>query len=169
MSEAEANKKIAKDIKELFSVRDVDESEHYFTKLPPEHHHRLVGEMASRAIESKETDGRLVADAFARAAEKGLCSISAFEEGLLPVAELLDDIVIDAPMAFQVMATMMKGAGLDKDLERRTGIVQKSVSDGKLLELLYRRRSSLLRNDRPHSFSSPFTSRAFETPGGEGA
>ena len=137
MSEAEANKKIAEDIKEFFSVvRSVDESEHYFTKLPSEHHHLLVDKMVSKAIESKETDGKLVADAFARAVEKKLCSISAFEEGFLPVAELLDDIAIDAPKAFQILATMMKGAGLDKDEERRTKIAQKSMDSDKLVELL---------------------------------
>jgi len=136
MSEAEADKKIAEDIKELFSVVSIDESEHYFTNLPSEHHHRLVDKMVSKAIESKEADGRLVADAFARAVEKSLCSISAFEEGFLPVAELLDDIAIDAPKAFQIMAIMMKGAGLDKDGERRTKIAQKSMDSDKLIELL---------------------------------
>ena len=137
MSEAEANKKIAEDIKEFFSVvRSIDESEHYFSNLPSEHHHRLVDKMVSKAIESKEADGKLVADAFARAVEKNLCSISAFEEGFLPTAELLDDIAIDAPKAFQIMAIMMKGAGLDKDEERRTKIAQKSMDSDKLVELL---------------------------------
>jgi translation initiation factor 4G len=136
MSEAEADKRIVEDIKEFFSVRNIDESEDYFTRLPPEHHHRLVNKMVSNAIESKEADGKLVADAFTRATEKKLCSISAFEEGFLPVAELLDDIVIDAPKAFQILATMMKGAGLDNDEERRTKIAQKSTDGDKLLELL---------------------------------
>jgi translation initiation factor 4G len=136
ISEAEANTRIAEDIKELFFVRSIDESEEYFTKLPSEHHHRLVDKMVSKAIESKEADGKLVADAFARAVEKHMCSISAFEEGFLPVAELLDDIAIDAPKAFPIMATMMKGAGLDKDKERRTRIAQKSMDSHKLLELL---------------------------------
>ena len=136
ISEVEANKKIAEDIKEFFSVRNIDESEEYFTKLPSEYHHRLVDKMVFKAIESKEADGKLVADTFARAAEKNLCSISAFEEGFLPIAELLDDIAIDAPRAFQIMATMMKGAGLDKDEERRTKIAQKSMDSDKLLELL---------------------------------
>ena len=136
MSEAEVNKKVNKDIKEFFSIRNIDESVEYFTKLPSEHHHRLVDKMVLKAIESKEADGELVAGAFARAAEKKLCSISAFEEGFLPVAELLDDIAIDAPKAFQIMATMMKGAGLDKDEERRTKIAQKSMDGDKLVELL---------------------------------
>ena len=136
MSEVEANKKIAEDIKEFFAVRNVDESEEYFTKLPSEHHHRLVSKMVSKAVESKEADGKLVADAFARATEKKLCSISAFEEGFLPVAEILDELAIDAPKAFQLMATMMKGAGLDKDEDQRTRIAQKSMDSDKLIELL---------------------------------
>ena len=134
--EAEANKRITEDIKEFFSVRNIDKSEEYFTKLPSEYHHRLVDKMVSNAIESKEADGKLVADAFARAAEKNLCSISAFEEGFLPIAELLDDIAIDAPKAFQIMAIMMKGARLDKDEERRTRIAQKSIDSDNLLGLL---------------------------------
>jgi translation initiation factor 4G len=136
MSEDEASKRIVEDIREFFSIRNIDESEEYFARLPSEYHHRLVDKMVSRAIESKEADGKLVADAFARAAEKNLCSISAFEEGFLPIAELLDDIAIDAPKALQLMATMIKGAGLDKDEGRRTRIAQKSMDGDKLLELL---------------------------------
>ena len=136
MSEDEANRKIAEDVKEFFGTRIIEESEVYFTKLPPEHHHLLVDKLVSRAIESKEADGELVADAFARAVEKNLCSDSAFEEGFSPVAESLDDIAIDAPKAFQIMATMMKGAGLDRSEEQRTRIAQKSMDSDKLLSLL---------------------------------
>ena len=136
MSEADADQKIAEDIKEFFSVRNIGESEDYFTKLPSEYHHCLVDKMVSKAIESKEADGRLVADAFARAAEKRLRSIFTFEKGFLPVAKLLNDVAIDAPKAFQIMATMMKGAGLDKDEGRRARIAQKSMDCDGLLELL---------------------------------
>ena len=131
-----ANKRIAEDVEEFFSARNIDESEEYFKKLPSGHHHRLVDKLVSKAIESKEADGKLVADAFARATEKNLCSISSLEEGFLPTAELLDDTVIDAPKAFQIMATMMKGAGLDKDEERRVRIARKSMDSDRLLELL---------------------------------
>jgi hypothetical protein len=134
--EGGVNGKIAEDVDELFSARNVNESEEYFKKLPSEYHHRLVGKMVSKVIESKEPDGKLVADAFARAVEKNLCSISAFEEGFLPVAGFLDDTAIDAPNAFQIMATVMRGAGLDKDEERRARIVQRLTNSGKLLGLL---------------------------------
>ena len=82
--------RITEDSDEFSPVRSIDGSEAYFTKLPPEHHHRLVNKIVSKAIESKEADGKLVADAFTRAAEKKLCSTPAFEDGFLPVAELPD-------------------------------------------------------------------------------
>lgn len=132
----EANEKIAEDVKELFSVRNIDKSEEYFNKLPCEHHHRLIDKLVSEVIESKPGKGKLAADVFARAVEKKLCSISAFEGGFLPVMEFLDDIVIDTPRALQIMATLMKSAGLDKGVERRVRIVQKSTNGDKLLELI---------------------------------
>ena len=78
-----ANKRIVEDVEEFFSARNIDESEEYFKKHSSGHHHRLVDKLVSKAIESKEADGKLVADAFARATEKNLCSISSFEEGVL--------------------------------------------------------------------------------------
>jgi len=65
-----------------------------------------------------------------------LCSISAFEEGFLPVAGFLDGIVVGTPRALQIMATLMKSAGLEKDAERRVRIAQKLTNSGGLLELL---------------------------------
>lgn len=123
-------------IKGFFEVRDIDETEEYFRKLLPGHHHRLVDKLVTKAIVSKEDYGRLAADAFARAAEKGLCSNSAFEVGFLRVAESLDYIANDAPKAFENMAIMMKGAGLDKIKEQRVRIARKSRDSYKLLRLL---------------------------------
>ena len=136
MSNAEAKKRITEDIKELFSIHSVSKPEGYFIKIPSEHHHLLVKKLVNAAIESGEADGMLSADAFTRAAEKQLCSISAFEEEFLPTAELLGIVAIDALKAFQIVATMVKGAGLDKDGERPTRIVQESMDSGEVLQLL---------------------------------
>ena len=56
----------------------------------------------STAVESKD-DVRLIYQLFAVVASKGLCSTASFEEGLTPVVEIIDDIAIDAPKAFQLM------------------------------------------------------------------
>ncbi|KAF8891812.1 hypothetical protein BD779DRAFT_1670764 [Infundibulicybe gibba] len=134
MSAEEADKKIAEDSKELFAVRNLDEAEVYFTNLPAQHHSRLIAKLASSGVESKAADAQLVAEFFGRAASKGLCSAAAFEDGLAPTAEIIDDIAIDAPKAFELFAQMVKAAGLDE--ERRTRLASKSLDSDRLLPLL---------------------------------
>jgi translation initiation factor 4G len=134
MTEDEALKKIAEDSKEFFGVRNLDEAEVYFTNLPPVHHFRLVDKLTSSAVEDKESEAQLVADFFARAATKKLCTAAAFEDGFSPISELLDDIAIDAPKAFTLFAIIVKGAGLDED--RRRQLASKSMENDRLLALL---------------------------------
>ncbi|KAF7792743.1 hypothetical protein EIP86_003841 [Pleurotus ostreatoroseus] len=135
MSEDTAKARIEEDCKELFNVRDLGEAEVYFTKLPTEYRHKLVDKLVTTAIDAKEADVALVADLFARAAEKGWCPADAFEEGFVPTAEFLDDIVIDVPKAVTQFANMLKAAGLDD--ERKKRIAEKSPESGaKLLGLL---------------------------------
>ncbi|KAK0212418.1 hypothetical protein DFS33DRAFT_25830 [Desarmillaria ectypa] len=133
MSDADAKKKIEEDIKEFNAVRNLDEAEVYFTQLPAKHHPLLVDKLISFAVESKEADAQLVSQLFSRASTKNLCTITDFESGFGVVLEFLDDIAIDAPMAFKLMATMMKGPAFDN--EQRTRLASKTDSV-KLLGLL---------------------------------
>ncbi|KAF8911486.1 hypothetical protein CPB84DRAFT_1722762 [Gymnopilus junonius] len=134
MTEEEAKKKIEEDSKEFFAVRNLEEAEVYFTKLTAQFHHKLIDKLVSTAVESKEADAKLVSELFGVVASKELASPSAFEEGFMPVAEIIDDIAIDAPKAFQLFALMVKGASLDE--ERRTKLASKSMDSDKLLDLL---------------------------------
>jgi translation initiation factor 4G len=93
-----------------------------------------VDKLVSNAVESKEADAQLVADLFGRVVSKNLCSQETFEEGFTPCAEIIDDIAIDAPKAFQLFAIMIRGAGLDE--ERRSRLASKSMDTDKLLDLL---------------------------------
>jgi hypothetical protein len=136
MSGKKAMKKISEDSKEFFAVRNLDEAEEYFSNLPVKHRFRLVEKLVATAIESKESDAQLVAEFFGRSAEKGLCSTESFEEGFTTTAEILDEIVVDAPKAFELMAIMLKGAGLDNDERRRSRIASKSKDSDKLLSML---------------------------------
>ena len=54
MTEEQALKQIDEDTKELLSIRNVDEAEEYFIKLPAEHRHLLVDKLVVTAVESKE-------------------------------------------------------------------------------------------------------------------
>ena len=136
MSEADAKKRIDEDVKEFFAVRNLEEADVYFTVLTEEHRFRLVDKLIGSALESKEADARLVAEFFARPASQRECSLDVFEAGFMPMAELLDDIAIDAPKAFEYMAIMLKGAGFDTDEERLKRIVEKAVDSDKLLQLV---------------------------------
>ncbi|KAK2462903.1 hypothetical protein APHAL10511_005101 [Amanita phalloides] len=134
MTERAADARITEDVKEFFNVRSLDEAEVYFITLSSQHHHRLVNKLVTSAVESKEPEAQLVASLFTRANSKGLCSPDAFEEGLAPTAETIEDIVIDAPRAWALFAIMVKGAKLD--YEHRTRLASKSTDSDKLLGLL---------------------------------
>ena len=137
MSEADAKKKIDENVKEFFAVRSMEEADVYFTNLPEEHRFLLVDKLVASALESKEADAVLVAKLFfTQATSKGRCSPVVLEAGFMPMAELLDDIAIDAPNAFKFMAIMLKGAGFDKDKERLAQLAGKSVDSDKLLQLM---------------------------------
>ncbi|KAK0459144.1 armadillo-type protein [Desarmillaria tabescens] len=133
MSEKDAKKKIEEDIKEFSAVRNLDEAEVYFTQLPAKHHPLLVDKLISFAVESTDADAQLVSQLFSRASTKNLCTIVDFERGFGVALEFLDDIAIDVPMAFKLMATMMKGPVFDD--EQRTRLALKTDS-AKLLGLL---------------------------------
>ncbi|KAF9501374.1 ARM repeat-containing protein [Pleurotus eryngii] len=103
----------------------------------------LVLALVLKAIESREADAILIADLFARAISKNLCTRTAFEQGFSRVAESLEDVVIDAPEAWDFVDIMVKGAGLTEDSRRwimpRTihvnktpFFVAKSVVDGSI-------------------------------------
>ncbi|PBK74051.1 ARM repeat-containing protein [Armillaria solidipes] len=126
-------KNIKEDIKEFSAVRNLDEAEVYFTQLPVKHHPLLVDKLISFAVESNEADAQLVAELFSRASEKNLCAIADFEGGFAGVLEFLDDIAINVPMAFNLMATMMKGPAFDDKQRIR---LASNTDSTKLLGLL---------------------------------
>ncbi|KAK0454513.1 armadillo-type protein [Armillaria borealis] len=133
MTDREAKKRIAEDIEEFSAVRNLDEAEVYFMQLPAKHHPLLVDKLISFAVESNEADAQLVAELFSRASEKNLCAIADFESGFAGVLEFLDDIAIDVPMAFKLMATMMKGPAFDNKQRIR---LASNTDSTKLLGLL---------------------------------
>ncbi|PBK86878.1 ARM repeat-containing protein [Armillaria gallica] len=132
MTRQNAKKKIEKNIKEFSTVRNLDEAEVYFAQLPVKHHPLLVDKLISFAVKS-EADAQLVTQLFSRASTKNLCTIADFESGFAGVIELLDEIAIAAPMAFKLLAIMMKGPVFDA--EQRTRLASKTRS-AKLLGLL---------------------------------
>ncbi|KAH8828422.1 hypothetical protein DL96DRAFT_1603190 [Flagelloscypha sp. PMI_526] len=118
---SDAAPEIAKTRKNSSPIRNIDEAESYFTSLPPIHHSILIDQFT------------LVAQLFGRAMEKKLVSSSAFETAFSSLAEFLEDIAIDAPKAFELMAIVVSGPSLDSDA---TGKVTSKDGSGKLAGLL---------------------------------
>jgi hypothetical protein len=85
---------------------------------------------------STEADGRLVGDLFSKLVENELCSLPCFEEGFMPMAERLDDIMIDCRQAFELMTMMMKGSAMDNDWRCCGRIAAKSIHSNDLIALL---------------------------------
>jgi hypothetical protein len=129
-------KKIDEDVKEFFMVRNLQEADDYFPDIPCEHRFRLVDKLVASALESKETDAKLVGDFFAQAMSNGHCALEIFEKGFMPMAEFLDDIAIDAPRAFDYMAIMLQGAGMHNEPERLHRIASKLKDSAKLASLV---------------------------------
>ncbi|KAG9221204.1 hypothetical protein CCMSSC00406_0007378 [Pleurotus cornucopiae] len=134
MSEADAVKKIDGDVKALFDLRKLDETEAYFSGLPSTYHGRLVDQLVLEAIKSKNADAALVADFFGRAASNNLCSPASFEAGFIGVAEFLGVIAINTPKAWDFMAMLITASGLDKVGQRR--IASKTTDADRLLRNL---------------------------------
>ncbi|KAG1878891.1 hypothetical protein F4604DRAFT_578364 [Suillus subluteus] len=131
-----AVKKLDEDVKEFFTVRNLQEADGYFPDLPDEHRFRLVDKLVASALESKEADARLVGDFFAQAMSKGQCTLEVFEKGFMPIAGFLDDIAIDAPKAFDYMAIMLRGAGFQNEPERLHRVASKLEDSDKLVSLV---------------------------------
>ncbi|KAG8949387.1 hypothetical protein FRC04_008622 [Tulasnella sp. 424] len=113
-TDKEAKAKVDEDVKEFFNVRDVSEGEKSFAEMPDEHKGKLVDKLASKALDSKEADVKLVADLFDKVAGKS-CPPSAFEEGLAGIIEFLDDTATDVPQAYTFMARMLRGSKLPQE------------------------------------------------------
>jgi translation initiation factor 4G len=123
-------------LKVFFSVHNLDEAEVYFTYFPNKHWFQLVEKLVMSVLESKDSDAQLVAEFFDCAVMKELCAPSSFDEGFLFAADSLDDVAIDAPKAFNLMAIMLKDTGIDKDEEQCTQNASKSETPDRLLDML---------------------------------
>jgi translation initiation factor 4G len=133
MTDEAALRKAAEDVKEFFLIRNPEDVV-YFADFPAKHRSKLVEKLLTHVVEAKAADAQLLAQLFANVAAKEACTPEAFEEGIMPIAEMIDDIAIDSPKALDLFATAVKGAGLDET--RLSNIVAKSMDADKLLELL---------------------------------
>lgn len=108
MTTAQAETRISEDVKEFWNGRNADEVIRYFTLLPLEHQHLVVNSTVSSALDKKEADVVLVADAFLKVAGEHVPE-EVFEQGLLPTVESVDDLSVNAPKAHAFVARFLCG------------------------------------------------------------
>jgi len=114
MSESQAKAKITEDVKELFQIRDLTEGIASFESLPGDYRHLLVDKLVSK-MDAKEFDVSFIEKLFARVVGAGACGEESFEQGFAPTMESLDDISVDVPTAYAVMARLLQAAKLSRD------------------------------------------------------
>ncbi|KAK0478732.1 hypothetical protein IW261DRAFT_182996 [Armillaria novae-zelandiae] len=103
----DVQKNIEWSVDEFFVTRKVGRTEDYFSLLPSKFHCLFVEKLILRAARSKRTDAQLVAELFASVCSKHLSSREVFEEGFRRATKHSDDIVIDHPMAPELMGLMI--------------------------------------------------------------
>ncbi|KAH6871090.1 hypothetical protein BKA70DRAFT_362148 [Coprinopsis sp. MPI-PUGE-AT-0042] len=114
MTETEANKQIAADIKDVFTVRSVDKAVAYFEVMPAQCHKELVEKLTIICcMDSTASDTFLVSAVFERVSTKRLCSALAFEQAFVPIAGRLKGISIFYPLAYELFVLLVVHAGLD--------------------------------------------------------
>ena len=111
MSESQAKARVEEDVKELFQIRDLTEGTTCFETLPGEYRHLLVDKLVSK-IDAKESDVSFIEKLFARVVDTGACDDETFERGFASTMTFLDDISVDVPTAYSVIARLLLAAKL---------------------------------------------------------
>ena len=126
MSESQAKARVEEDVKELFQIRDLTEGIAYFETLPGEYRYLLVDKLISK-IDAKEFDVAFIEKLFARVVDAGACDGEMFERGFASTMTFLDDISVDVPTAYAVIARLLLAAKLSYDA---IGRLADSITDG---------------------------------------
>jgi len=111
MSESQAKTRIEEDVKELFQIHSLTNGIAYFETLPGEHRYLLVDKLISK-IDAKEFDVAFMEKLFARVLDAGVCDEETFERGFASTMTFLDDISVDVPTAYAVIARLLLAARL---------------------------------------------------------
>ena len=114
MTETQATAKVEEDLKEFFQIRDLTEATGYCESMPSNYRHLLVDKFVSK-MDSKDSDFALIVELFSLVSNSGACSVTAFERGFLPTIEALDDISLDVPNAYPLMARLLRASKLSRD------------------------------------------------------
>ncbi|KAF8520278.1 hypothetical protein BU17DRAFT_89283 [Hysterangium stoloniferum] len=111
----QAKAKIEEDLKEFWTIRNLEEADSYLPTLPKAFKGLFIEKLVGSTVERKETDAIFAAKFLTRVSENDTCLEAAMEEGFAPPIEFLEDLAIDAPSAFKIMAILLKGSKLPRE------------------------------------------------------
>jgi len=115
MSDEEAKRKIANDVKEFLAVKDISEGKLALEDLPAPRRSEFIDKIFGTVLERKESEVQLVCELLKAAREAQLLSDEDVVSGLKETITMLDDISVDAPQAFKFAAMVLHASGLPDD------------------------------------------------------
>ncbi|KAJ9123516.1 hypothetical protein QFC24_003730 [Naganishia onofrii] len=119
LSEEAIDRKIKNDVEELWGIKDIggtrkpSDVAEYFESLPESARVKLAKKLVDdvfRIAKQKDTD--VVVEGFKLAVEQDVLTASQAKEALMPTVELLDDLSVDIPLAYDFTAQLMAAAKL---------------------------------------------------------
>ena len=136
MSDEEANERINRTITTLSGLHNITTVLAIFGDLPARYHGRLVDRLVSCAIEcNADAHAQMIAYFLHCAAERGLCSPTAFEDGVSMTASALGSITEENPNAISRYAAVIQGIGIHEDPSWHARVMEKAGIHGPALEL----------------------------------
>ncbi|CAD6912941.1 unnamed protein product [Tilletia controversa] len=114
MTDDEASKRIANDVKEFLEVKDVKSGVEGFTLLPVDRRSQAIAEFVDAAINKKEADVQNVTKLFHGLSEDSVVTEDQAADALKDTVTYLQDFEIDAPNAFTWIAGMLVALGLPR-------------------------------------------------------
>ncbi|GJJ08614.1 hypothetical protein Clacol_002833 [Clathrus columnatus] len=107
-----AKTKIGEDLKEFWALKNFDEADSYISKCSHSYRSLFIDQLIASTLERKELEASIAGELLTRWATNGLCPPSVMEKGFEAQLEFIDDIAIDVPAAYRLVAILLKGSKL---------------------------------------------------------
>lgn len=114
ISPEQAKVKIGEDLKEFWALKNFDEADSYISSSEPWYRSQFIDQLIASTLERKDSDAYIASELLTRWADKGLCSASVMEQGFAGQLEFIDDIAIDVPAAYKLVAILLRGTKLPR-------------------------------------------------------
>lgn len=109
-----AKAKIGEDLKEFWALKNFDEADSYISSSEPSYRSQFIDQLIVSTLERKDSEAYIAGELLTRWANSDLCPPSVMEEGFISQLEFIDDVAIDVPAAYRLVAILLKGSKLPR-------------------------------------------------------